>query len=46
MLQPYLVLTATPHRLLMARRRWSWVVNAAQRAGRLVGSVRFRVLCP
>ena len=46
MIRPYAVLALTPHRLLLARRRWSWVVNASQRAGRLVGSLRFRVFCP
>jgi glycosyltransferase involved in cell wall biosynthesis len=46
MLRPYVVLALTPYRLLAARRRWSWVINASQRAGRLVGSVRFRVFCP
>jgi glycosyltransferase involved in cell wall biosynthesis len=45
MLRPYVILAATPYRLL-TRRRWSWVINAAQRAGRLVGSVKWRVLCP
>lgn len=46
MIRPYAVLVLTPHRLLLPRRRWSWVVNASQRAGRLVGSLRFRVFCP
>jgi glycosyltransferase involved in cell wall biosynthesis len=46
MLRPYLVLAATAHRVLRPGRRWSWVVNASQRAGRLVGSARFRVFCP
>jgi len=45
MLRPYLVLAATPYRVFTGR-RWSWVVNASQRAGRLVGSVRFGVFCP
>jgi glycosyltransferase involved in cell wall biosynthesis len=44
-LRPYLVLAATPHRLL-TRRRWSWVIQASQRAGRLVGSVQAGVFCP
>jgi GT2 family glycosyltransferase len=45
MFRPYLVLALTVYRLLTPRRR-SWVMNAAQRAGRVVGSVRFRVICP
>lgn len=46
MLRPYLALVATAHRVLRPDRRWSWVINASQRAGRLVGSARFRVFCP
>lgn len=45
LLRPYLILAATPHRLLTRRRRWSWIVNASQRVGRIVGSVRARTLC-
>lgn len=45
MLRPYLNLAATAYRLLTRQRR-SWVSNAAQRAGCIAGSVRFRVLCP
>jgi hypothetical protein len=45
-LRPYMVLAATPYRLLTRRTRFSWVINASQRAGRLAGSVRFRVFCP
>ncbi len=44
-LRAYLALLLTPYRLFTGR-RWSWVVNASQRAGRLAGSVRFRVFCP
>lgn len=45
-LRRYLVLALTPYRLLTRRRRWSWIVNVSQCAGRLVGSVRFRSFCP
>lgn len=45
-IRPYAVLAASAHRLLRPGRRWSWVTGAAQRAGRLVGSLRFRTLCP
>ncbi|HWV57098.1 MAG TPA: glycosyltransferase [Longimicrobiales bacterium] len=44
-LRPYLVLVVTPYRLF-TRSRWSWIINASQRAGRIVGSFRFRVFCP
>lgn len=43
--RPYLALVANVHRLFTPR-RLSWVMNAAQRAGSLAGSVRFRVWCP
>lgn len=46
LVRPYAVLALTPHRLLTRRRRLSWVVNASQRAGRIVGSARFGVFCP
>ena len=44
--RPYAVLALTPYRLVSRRRRLSWIVNASQRAGRIVGSARFGVFCP
>lgn len=45
MARPYLVLLATSYRLLTPRRR-SWLYSAVQSAGRLLGSIRYRVWCP
>jgi GT2 family glycosyltransferase len=40
------VLSRLPYLLLDQRRRNTWCVVAAQNAGRLVGSIRYRSFCP
>ncbi len=44
-LRPYVALVATSYRLFTRRRR-AWILAAAQKAGRLSGSIRFGVWCP